>query len=63
MTIRIVSVGKRPENREVKGQCGRCKTECEWVASDGKANSCQRDGEWNTIPCPVCGRDIIGAYK
>jgi len=63
MAIKVITVGRKPEDRQVQGTCTNCKTVCEWIASDGKHESCQRDGEWNTIACPTCGKLISGGYE
>jgi len=63
MAIKVITVGCKPEDRRVQGACSNCKTVCTWVGSDGKHESCQREGEWNNIVCPTCGSVIHGSYK
>lgn len=63
MTIEVIKKGIKPEDRKVEGTCGNCKSEMRWVAKDGTHQSDQRDGDWNTVKCPVCGHTVIGHYN
>jgi DNA-directed RNA polymerase subunit RPC12/RpoP len=63
MTIEIIKRGVIPGDRIVKGTCSNCRSELQWKASDGEHFDCQREGESNSIACPVCKGKVLGFYQ
>lgn len=57
-TMRIIKRGFIPENYVFQATCGHCKTEVEFEANEAKRTNDQREGDFLTVKCPLCGRDI-----
>ena len=64
--VKIIQRGTLPSEREYQSMCRKCGTVFEWVAAEGTVHSDQRDGDYITIGCPLCGETVttaVGAYK
>lgn len=56
--MEILSRGTLPEEREHIATCGYCNTKIKFIQSEAKYVPDQRDGDFLTIGCPVCSRQI-----
>lgn len=56
--MRIVKHGKPYGDQKHKLKCPGCGTVIETLTSELKRVTDQRDGDYWTIPCPVCPRAI-----
>lgn len=66
MAVKITRFGKLPSQREWEGTCWKCRTTVEFLQEDATSSgSCQRDGEWANVKCPLvdCGNVINGSIK
>lgn len=52
--IKIIERGIKPDDKEYRTSCSRCKTVFEFVRSEAEYVSDQRDGDALVIECPVC---------
>ena len=59
--MRILREGKRPENKLYQVECRECKTEFEFVRSEATLTFDNRDGDFLTIGCPLCGKPVTHA--
>ena len=58
MAIRVTKHGALPDHDVFAGTCYRCKTEVEFERVDARLTSDQRDGDYLSVDCPVCGDAI-----
>lgn len=58
MAIEIISRGHLPENDQFEATCHKCKSSLRFLRSDGKLSFDQRDGDFLTVSCPVCGDSV-----
>lgn len=64
MAIEVISRGHLPENDQFDASCHKCKSVLRFLRSDAKLTSDQRDGDFLTVPCPVCGTSVhVAANK
>ncbi len=63
MPIKIVRQGKDPRLDTMAGTCSNCKTGVECLRHECNSTSDQRDGDWYSVVCPVCKRDITMTKK
>lgn len=56
--MKILKMGERPEDKIHHGTCYRCHTEIEFSRSEGTITSDQREGDYVSVNCPVCGFPI-----
>lgn len=66
MAVQVVFLGRLPSQREWYGRCSNCKTAVEYLQEDALSHgSCQRDGDWTTVKCPLtgCNHEIYGSIK
>ena len=56
--MKILKRGTRPAESIHTGTCCTCNTEVEFARSEGKITYDQRDGDFVTVKCPVCGSSI-----
>jgi ribosomal protein S27E len=63
MAIEVVNRGHLPENDVFNVQCHTCKSDIRFLRSDGKLTFDQRDGDFLTIACPVCGNSVTADVK
>jgi RNase P subunit RPR2 len=61
--MKILKEGKRPEDTVHRGTCNRCNTEFEFVRSEGTVTNDQRDGDFVSVDCPVCGSRVHSALS
>lgn len=52
--MEIIERGVLPNDRKYTCTCNTCKTKFRFNRDEAKFVSCQRDGDYLTIPCPVC---------
>ena len=57
--MKIIKHGIIPETVPYVVTCGYCKTEFEFLKMEAEVRSCQRDGTWLTIDCPVCNKSVM----
>ena len=50
--------GKKPEDRVYTDQCNNCVTVFEYQRKEAKFVPDQRDGDFLSIDCPVCGHNV-----
>ena len=56
--MKILQRGTPPAEAVHTGICHTCNTEVEFARSEGKITYDQRDGDFVTVKCPVCGASI-----
>lgn len=56
--MEILKRGIVPEQIRYVSSCSHCKTEVAFMQCEGKITYDQRDGNFITVECPVCNRDI-----
>ena len=56
--MRIIKQGTIPEAILYVATCSNCGTVFEFTKGEAKFNSCQRDGDWLTIDCPLCKKSV-----
>lgn len=61
--MKILKEGKWPEDSVHSGTCNRCKTEIEFARSEGTVTHDQRDGDFVSVDCPVCGGRVHSALS
>lgn len=54
----ILERGQNPEEKEYLVTCGHCKSRLLYKKFEGKPSYDQRDGDFITFICPVCGNPI-----
>lgn len=63
MVVKIVKLGKRPEEVVFTTTCRNCTTTFTFNPPDAKFNDDQRDGSYYSINCPVCGEQCTRSTK
>ena len=53
--MKIIKKGNIPEEKIYRSECYNCKTEFEFQAREAKLTRDQRDGDFLTVDCPLCG--------
>jgi len=56
--MKIISVGKLPQEKVYKFRCANCNTVAEAMAREGRPSADQRDGYVIAFSCPVCSKDV-----
>jgi hypothetical protein len=60
--VEIIKRGVKPEEKEYQVICYTCKTEFKFKQKEGKVHHDPRDGNYVSIPCPVCANIVsVGA--
>ncbi len=61
MTVQITKHGTLPTEKLYSATCPNCRTEFVFQKKDAKFQSCQREGSWLEIQCPLpgCNEKII----
>ncbi len=59
--MKIINRGSDPLAAPIRSTCTRCYTEIEFLPSEAKHVSDQRDGDFYQIKCPVCPAIITHA--
>lgn len=61
--VRIIKEGREPDTKPVVATCSRCSTVFEFFPPEAQYVSDQRDGDFYSIDCPVCKREVTKAAK
>jgi len=56
--MKIIKKGNIPDEKIYQAKCYNCKTEIEFVQKEGVVTRDQRDGDFITVQCPLCGCGI-----
>lgn len=56
--MRIIKQGKNPQDRPFRSTCRYCRTEFEWLPSEATLVWDQRDGNFYSLDCPTCGKQV-----
>lgn len=56
--MEILKKGTPPAEKEYEATCRNCGTEVRFKQHEGKVVYDQRDGDYITVKCSVCSRDI-----
>jgi hypothetical protein len=56
--MRIIKQGKMPGAEVYQAECAHCSTEIEFSRSEASFTSDPRDGDYLSIGCPTCKREI-----
>ena len=56
--MEILHRGIAPSERTHEATCSTCQTKIRFQQHEAKYNSDQRDGDYLSIKCPVCGHNI-----
>lgn len=59
--MRIIQQGTNPASRPLTGSCNHCDTVIEFLPFEAKFHSDQRDGDFYSIECPTCRRQITAS--
>ncbi len=60
--MKIIKEGKLPDNKILTATCANCKTEIEFTVGESRRTFDQRDGDYVTVTCPLCGCDINRSF-
>jgi endogenous inhibitor of DNA gyrase (YacG/DUF329 family) len=58
--MEIIKRGTLPSERQYSGTCSTCGTQVKFKEGEARFHSDQRDGDFITVDCPVCGKIIYG---
>lgn len=61
--MKIIKQGIPAEEKKHRGQCSRCETQVEFYRKEGTVTYDQRDGNFVTVKCPVCGHPIHSSLR
>lgn len=61
--MKIIKEGKKPEDLWHQPTCYNCKTVVEFQVFEGTITREQRDGDYVTVSCPICGYNINSALS
>lgn len=61
--MKILKEGKRPEATVHRGTCNWCDTEIEFARHEGTVTHDQREGDYVSVDCPVCGHSVHSALS
>jgi len=56
--MEIIKRGQVPEEKTYEATCRRRSTDVRFPQQEAKRTFDQRDGDFLTVKCPVCGHDI-----
>lgn len=56
--MKVLERGQVPEERVYKARCMRCKSLLEFQRHEARFTPCQKDGDFLTVTCPVCGAEV-----
>jgi DNA-directed RNA polymerase subunit RPC12/RpoP len=59
--MEILIRGTSPKEKTYDGTCLTCRTTVRFLAVEGKVTRDQRDGDYISVVCPVCGGKIHSA--
>lgn len=63
MTIEVIKRGVLPEDQPYEATCRNCHSQIRFLRSDARLTFDQRDGDFLTVACPVCGKAIHTAAR
>jgi RNase P subunit RPR2 len=58
MAIEVIERGELPEDRPYEATCNRCRSKLRFLRGDAQFTADQRDGDFLTVKCPVCGESV-----
>ena len=61
MAIEVLERGSPPSEKVYETHCNGCHSKLRFKRSDAQFTSDQRDGDFLSIACPVCGRNVYTA--
>lgn len=61
--MKIIKVGKKPEDKEYEFTCPKCKSILSAKLSEGKITYDQRDGNFVTFICIICNSNCYVDLK
>jgi endogenous inhibitor of DNA gyrase (YacG/DUF329 family) len=61
--MKIISKGVDPKTMPIMATCNKCGTTVEFMPSEAKYSSDQRDGDFYTVECPVCTGSITQSAR
>lgn len=61
--MRIIEQGRLPESQAYECTCRHCRTRFEFARGEAKYNDDQRDGDYLSIPCPLCKKECTHAVR
>lgn len=62
--MQILKKGKKPGDAVHNGTCSHCKTEVEFMRSEGTTSTDPRDGVGLvSVDCPICDQKIYSTIK
>jgi ribosomal protein S27E len=56
--MKIIQRGSDPRAEPIQATCRNCQTVFEFHPLEAKYSSDQRDGDFYSIGCPVCGQTV-----
>ena len=63
MSIEIIHRGELPGDKQRQATCQCCQTVFSFAESDARRVFDQRDGDYLTLPCPVCEQPVNKAVR
>jgi RNase P subunit RPR2 len=60
--MKIIKEGLIPEEVVYRTTCTKCDTEFEFSEKEAKVTSDQRDGDYVSIPCPLCKNECTTGH-
>lgn len=61
--MRIIKQGVPPETKEIEATCRNCDTVFAFLQIEAKRVNDQRDGDFWSIACPVCAKQVTKAVR
>lgn len=61
--MKIISKGIDPKTVSIMATCTNCRTTVEFMPSEAKYTSDQRDGDFYSVICPVCESTIAASVR
>jgi hypothetical protein len=61
--MKIINRGTPPETKPMRMECNHCKTVVELLPPEARYVSDQRDGDYYSLKCPVCAREMTKAVR
>jgi len=56
--MEIIKQGTPPSEKVYEAECRKCKSVFRFKQLEGKITYDQRDGDFITVKCPVCGESV-----
>jgi len=61
--MKIIRAGTPETMRIFEGECIHCHTQVEFYQHEGKVTYDQKEGDYITVVCPICGKNIYADYR